>query len=125
MECEGNGRCLSECNCSYLRGTDDCRCLPYKHKHIKPKHDRFCIKIKNCDFSCGLKKCSTFNYCEHTYPEWYYETPVFTTGDQCNFCGIYDVTFTNKKDNCEICFEDKYLIETDCKHEWDRGSEIR
>jgi len=68
MECEGNGRCLSEC--------------------------------------------------EYSYPEWYYELPVFTTGEQCNYCGIYDVNFTNKKDNCEICFEDKYLIETDCKHEF-------
>jgi hypothetical protein len=118
MECEGNGRCLSECECSYLKGTDDCRCLPYPHKHIKTKHNRFCIKVKNCHFGCSLKKCSTFNYCEYSYPEWYYELPVFTTGEQCNYCGIYDVNFTNKKDNCEICFEDKYLIETDCKHEF-------
>lgn len=41
MECEGEGRCMSECECSYLKGTNDCHCLGYKHGHLKTKIDDF------------------------------------------------------------------------------------
>jgi len=117
MACEGNGKCFTECECTYAKGTEDCSCLPYKHKHIKGKHHRFCIKGTQCRFHCQLKGCETFNYCQQLYPEWYY-TEGLTTGKQCNGCGIYDVKFTNKYAYCDICFMDKYLIETDCKHEF-------
>ncbi len=29
--CDGNGECLKECNCSYLKGTSDCHCYNYEH----------------------------------------------------------------------------------------------
>ena len=35
MACEGDGSCLSLCECSYLKGTNDCHCLSYKHEHLK------------------------------------------------------------------------------------------
>jgi hypothetical protein len=115
MECEGQGLCISECECSYLEGTNDCHCLRYTHGHLKNKHRRFCIK-KVCGYRCVLKKCQSYNYCEDSYPEWWYTTRGYTTGNQCNYCGIYAVKFTNKFDHCEICFMDKYLIETECNH---------
>jgi hypothetical protein len=115
MECDGDGRCLSECECSYLKGTNDCSCLGYKHGHLKNKTRRFCIK-GYCKHRCILKECQTFHYCEDSYPEWWYTSRSYTTGSQCNYCGIYAVKFPNEKGHCEICSTDKYLIETDCNH---------
>jgi len=111
MACEGDGSCLSLCECSYLKGTNDCHCLSYKHEHFKSNNKRFC-KIEKCKYKCVLKDCKTINYCKESYPEWCMK------GEQCNYCSIYSVKFINKKDNCDICFIDKYLIETDCKHQF-------
>ena len=41
MDCEGEGRCISECECSYLKGTHDCHCLGYSHGHLKINIDDF------------------------------------------------------------------------------------
>jgi len=115
MDCTGDGRCLTECNCVYLKRTKDCHCFDYTHEHLKGSNVRFCKTDKPCNFNCHLKKCETFNYCGKSYPEWYYIYGL-TTGDQCNGCGIYKVKFINEKENCLICSEDKYIIETDCNH---------
>ena len=117
MDCDGDGRCLSECECSYLKGSNDCSCLGYKHGHLKYKNRRFCIK-EFCRHRCILKECQTFHYCEDSFPEWWYTSRSYTTGSQCNYCGIYAVKFLNEKAHCEICFKDKYLIETECNHQF-------
>lgn len=38
--CEGYGRCLSECKCSYLN-ENECSCFGYKHGHLKNTFQRF------------------------------------------------------------------------------------
>jgi len=63
-----------------------------------------------------LKDCKTFNYCQESYPEWYFSDNLLTTKDQCNTCGIFKVKFPNEIGNCYFCYEDKYLIETYCNH---------
>jgi len=116
MECEGDGQCLTDCDCSYYKGTNDCKCYIYPHRHYKTATKRFCIT--ECKYKCVLKDCKTFNYCYDSYPEWYYTDTTLktTTGDQCNTCGMFKVKFPNVVDNCYLCFEDKYLIETYCRH---------
>ena len=117
-ECEGEGSCLKECECSYLKGTNDCSCyFEYNHSHLKTETKRFCVKP--CKYRCVLKDCKTFNYCQESYPEWYYSDNLLTTninGDQCNTCGIFKVKFPDEIGNCYFCYEDKYLIETYCNH---------
>ena len=114
--CDGDGKCLTECKCSYLKGTRDCNCYNYEHGHLKSDTSRFCIIEGECKFRCVLKDCSTIEYCGDAYPAWYYKTPNLTSGEQCNYCGIFKVKFPKKKGNCEICNGDKFLIETYCKH---------
>jgi hypothetical protein len=116
MECEGDGRCLTDCSCSYYKGTNVCKCYIYPHRHYKTATRRFCIT--ECKYKCVLKDCKTFNYCYDSYPEWYYTDTTLktTTGDQCNSCGMFKVKFPNEVDNCYLCFEDKFLIETYCNH---------
>ena len=114
MECEGDGRCLTDCYCSYYKGTNDCKCYIYPHRHYKTATRRFCIT--ECKYKCVLKDCKTFNYCQESYPEWYYSDNKITMGDQCNSCGMFKVKFPNEVDNCYLCFEDKFLIETYCNH---------
>jgi hypothetical protein len=114
-ECEGEGSCLKECECSYLKGTNDCTCyFEYNHRHFKTETKRFCVKL--CKYGCVLKDCKTFNYCQESYPEWYFSDNLLTTNDQCNSCGMFKVKFPNEVDNCYLCFENKYLIETYCRH---------
>ena len=112
--CQGDGRCLTDCSCSYYIGTNDCTCHNYPHRHYKTATRRFCIT--ECKHKCILKDCRTFNYCYDSYPEWYYTDNKITTGDQCNSCGMFKVKFPNEVDNCYLCFEDKFLIETYCNH---------
>ena len=114
MECEGDGRCLTDCSCSYYNGTNDCNCYFYPHRHFLTATRRFCMT--DCKYKCVLKDCRTFKYCYDSYPEWYYTYNKITTGDQCNSCGMFKVKFPNEVDNCYLCFEDKYLIETYCNH---------
>ena len=113
--CEGNGGCLKECNCIHLKGTSDCNCYAYDHGHLKSDKTRYCIIDRECKFRCVLKDCKNFIYCKEEYPEY------LLYKNQCNNCDAFKVTFTNKKDNCFICFEDKYLIETECKHTFCMG----
>ena len=67
-----------------------------------------------------MKDCKTFNYCQESYPEWYFSDNLLTTNingkNQCNTCGIFKVKFPNEIGNCYFCYEDKYLIETYCNH---------
>jgi hypothetical protein len=104
-----DGDCLTECKCRYMRGTDDCHCYKYKHDHIRSATKRFCV-IDECEYSCSLIDCKNYNYCKDSYP-----LHMLING-QCENCDAFKVTFTNEIDNCFICFEDKYLIETECKH---------
>jgi DNA-directed RNA polymerase subunit RPC12/RpoP len=108
--CDGN--CLKECNCSYLIGTEDCKCTSGKHKHYKTDSKRFCCS----ECSCKLQNCATIEYCGDAYPAWYYKTSRLTFGDQCSYCIIFKVKFPKIKGNCYICSDDKYLIETYCNH---------
>ena len=48
----------------------------------------------------------------------YYKTLKITSGEQCNYCGIFKVTFPKIKGNCDICNDDTFLIETYCKHQF-------
>jgi hypothetical protein len=41
--CGGDGRCLSLCVCSYMKGTEDCRCIKGKHSHYKTDGYRFVV----------------------------------------------------------------------------------
>lgn len=45
MECVGDGRCLSECECLYLKGTNDCSCLGYEHGHLKNNLSFRCLHL--------------------------------------------------------------------------------
>ena len=116
--CGGNGKCLTECECSYLKGTNDCHCYNYEHGHLKSDKNRFCIIDSKCKFRCVLKDCETIEYCGHAYPEWYYNTPNLTSDEQCNYCGMFKVNFPKIKGNCHICNDDKFLIKTYCKHDF-------
>jgi len=108
--CEGDGECLSECNCRYMKGTNDCYCFNFDHSHLKNDKNRFCIVDSKCKHRCVLQECKNVNYCKDSYPE------HFLINGQCENCDAFKVTFNNEMDNCFICFEDKYLIETECKH---------
>jgi DNA-directed RNA polymerase subunit RPC12/RpoP len=114
--CEGNGECLSECNCSYLKGTNDCNCYFYEHRHLKSNNSRYCIIDSKCKFRCVLKDCITIEYCGDSYPQAHYQKHNLTSGNQCNYCLIFKVKFPKIKSNCYICSDDKYLIETYCNH---------
>ena len=62
-DCQGEGSCLKECECTYLKGTNECSCyFEYNHRHLKSETKRFCVKP--CDYGCVLKDCKTFNYCQ-------------------------------------------------------------
>ena len=114
MKCEGDGSCLTECECVHLKKTNNCSCYSKNHSHLKSETKRFCI-TENCKYRCILKDCKTFNYCQESFPERYY-TKKLLSDEQCNSCGIFKVKFPNEVDNCYLCFEDKYLIETYCNH---------
>ena len=111
-----DGRCLQECRCSYFRGSEDCNCSAGTHSHYVTNRFRFCRT--NCNYNCQLKRCKTFSYCGDALPERYYQNKSLTTGEQCNYCGIFKVKYPNVFGNCFICHDDKYLIETDCCHEF-------
>jgi hypothetical protein len=108
--CDGNGECLSQCNCSYLKGTNDCNCYFYEHRHLKSNNSRYCIIDSKCKFRCVLKDCKNFIYCKDEYPEY------LLINNQCNNCDAFKVKFTNKMDICFVCSDNKYLIETECNH---------
>ena len=110
--CEGH--CLTVCNCSYLIGTEDCDCTFGSHKHYKTDSQRFC----RSECNCKLQNCATIEYCGDAYPAWHYKTPKLTSGEQCNYCGIFKVKFPKIKSNCDICNDDKLLIETYCNHQF-------
>ena len=114
--CDGDGKCLTQCKCSYLKGSNDCHCYNYEHGHLKNDTTRFCIINIKCNFKCVLKDCATIEYCGDAYPAWYYKTPNLTSGEQCNYCGMFKVKFPKIKGNCNICNDDKFLIETYCNH---------
>ena len=108
--CEGNGECLTECKCRHLKGTADCHCYNYEHGHLKSNNTRYCIIDSKCKFRCVLKDCKNFIYCKDEYPEY------LLINNQCNNCDAFKVKFTNKMDICFVCSDNKYLIETECKH---------
>ncbi len=74
--------------------------------------DGHCLKVWNCSYLIGTE------YCGVAYPAWHYKTPKLTSGEQCNYCGIFKVKFPKIKGNCNICNDDKFLIETYCKHDF-------
>jgi hypothetical protein len=65
------------------------------HTHYVTNRFRFCRT--NCN--CQLKSAKHF-----------------LINGQCANCDAFKVKFINEMDHCFICFENKYLIETECKH---------
>ena len=49
-------------------------------------------------------------------PKWKFNMLQYGKDGSCNGCIIFDIKYTNKKENCIICYNDKYLIETQCNH---------
>ena len=64
--CEGGGYCLSLCECSYMKGTEDCNCIGGKHSHYKTDGYRFCRSL--CSYECKIKKCKSWRYCGYGFP---------------------------------------------------------
>ena len=108
MECEGDGKCLIECNCNFNRYTTRCICHEDNHGHLISSKRRFCIIYNKC--RCILKECKNYNHCQEEFPEYFYKN------EQCENCNAFDINFINEQNTCLICYEDKYLIETKCKH---------
>ena len=129
--CEGGGYCLSLCECSYMKGTEDCNCIIGKHTHYKTDAFRFCRA--KCIYECKIQKCKSFKYCGDGFPKWFYQHSNYAKKDSCNTCNIFKVKYPNNFGNCIICNNDKYLIETYCNHNFclecliqlnpDKGSE--
>jgi hypothetical protein len=112
MECDGDGRCLTDCSCSYYIGTNDCNCYEYVHNHLYSSKGRFCIIYSECKYRCVLTECKNFNHCQEKQPDYLYKN------EQCENCNAFDINFINENNTCFICYEDKYLIETKCKHQF-------
>ena len=112
--CEGDGRCLTLCKCSYMKGTEYCNCSAGSHRHFKTDGFRFCRS--NCKYECKLQRCKSFNYCMDGFPKWFYQNSNYAKEDSCNTCRIFNVKYPNVFSNCFICNDDKYLIETYCNH---------
>ena len=58
--CDGSGECLSECNCRYMKGTNDCHCFNFNHSHLKSHRHRFCL---NCLLKLNGDKDADDNPC--------------------------------------------------------------
>ena len=52
------------------------------------------------------------------FPKWFYQHSNYAKEDSCNTCRIFNVKYPNVFGNCFICHDDKYLIETYCRHQF-------
>lgn len=120
--CEGNGGCLTECACDDSFNYKEqqyktCKCNSEEHYlHYQTKYRRYC-KVK-CKYNCQLINCKNINYCESSMPKWLFDIRQHGKNGTCNGCLIFDISYTNMKDNCVICSNNKYLIKTKCNHEF-------
>ncbi len=110
--CQGDGTCLIECNCNFNRYTTRCICYEDSHEHLNTSKRRFCIIYSECKYRCDLNECKNYNHCEEKYPDYFYKN------EQCENCNAFDIKFINENNTCFICYEDKYLIETKCNHQF-------
>jgi len=101
MSCTGNGRCMKQCNCNSI-----CSCLDIAHEHIKDKYT-FC-KVE-CKYKCKPIHCLN-PQCTETFPAF--------KQIKCNECNIFMIHFTDIQEECCVCYQQKYMIETKCKHRY-------
>ena len=102
MSCTGNGRCMKVCNCQTI-----CSCLNIAHEHIT-YGNTFC-KVE-CKYFCKPIRCLN--------PECNYSFQSFKKQTKCNTCNIFQIEYINVKKECCICYQTKYMIETQCKHQY-------
>ena len=102
MSCTGNGRCMKQCNCNSI-----CSCLDIAHEHITDKYT-FC-KVE-CKHECEPKNC-LHKQCKRVFLGRKEQT-------KCNDCNILKIEITEVKEECCICYQTKYMIETKCKHRY-------
>ena len=75
--CEGNGGCLTDCDCDDSFNYKDqqyksCKCNSEEHYlHYQTKYRRYC-KVK-CNHNCQLINCKNINYCETSMPKWLFD----------------------------------------------------
>jgi hypothetical protein len=101
MSCTGNGRCMKRCDCKTI-----CSCLDIAHEHIVD----------------GATFCKV--YCRHDCKPIHCINPVCkamcldSTVQLCNTCHIFKLEYLDKKEECCICYQTKYMVKTHCNHHY-------
>lgn len=103
MSCTGNGRCMKVCCCKNI-----CSCLDIAHEHIELDKVIFCKVI--CKHECEPIQCLN-KQCKRVFKSVKEQT-------KCNDCNIFQIEFIEVKEECCICYQTKYMIETQCKHRY-------
>jgi len=89
--CEGNGYCFSQT-------------------------DENTYEQSVCTYKCELLECKNYKHCGEKRPKWVLDIH----NNMCVNCAAaeYDdtVIFTDIKQDCPVCYEEKYMIQLPCKH---------
>ena len=101
--CTGNGRCMKVCSCKSI-----CSCLGIGHEHII--HGKYMFCNIECKYKCIPLQCSN-KQCKRVFQG-------RKEQQKCNECNIFQIEFLEIKDECCICYQSKYMIETQCKHKY-------
>jgi len=107
MFCNGNGRCLIQCDCEcYDEKTyeyhETCLC---GHRN----HNGFCPST-----CCEPFKCRNYKYCESIMPKW---VGICHNG-MCINCAIQmgKHNVSDIVEDCCVCLDSKYMLILNCNH---------
>jgi hypothetical protein len=124
--CEGNGICISKCQCTcfdIVRTVIDAEWTDHRRVdrvlctcgHRAHPSEEFCKT--ECKYNCVKAECKYYKWCGEKAPQWYLDAQE----GQADGCGHGNTMFhtLNHIDavaTCAVCLEDKYMIEFKCKH---------